>query len=115
MRHKYEDRLDAYQLAALAAVIEAGSFEAAAEHLFVTPSAVSQRIKALEHQVGQSWLCAKSQVGQHRQERRRTRRRCPRRCRRRSCTNAARAQRYRGLFERAHLAGVLAIGSRAEA
>jgi hypothetical protein len=41
------------QLAALAAVIEIGGFEAAAERLFVTPSAVSQRIKALEQRVGQ--------------------------------------------------------------
>jgi LysR family transcriptional regulator, chromosome initiation inhibitor len=46
-------RLDSQQLAALAAVIERGSFDAAAEHLHVTPSAVSQRIKALEQRVGQ--------------------------------------------------------------
>ncbi|BBZ35739.1 LysR family transcriptional regulator ArgP [Mycolicibacterium confluentis] len=45
-------RLDSGQLAALAAVIEHGSFEAAAAHLHVTPSAVSQRIKALEQRVG---------------------------------------------------------------
>jgi LysR family transcriptional regulator, chromosome initiation inhibitor len=49
----YETRLGADQLAALAAVIEFGSFEAAAEQLHVTPSAVSQRIKALEQRVGQ--------------------------------------------------------------
>ncbi|HEX9497612.1 MAG TPA: LysR family transcriptional regulator, partial [Mycobacterium sp.] len=36
-----------------AAVIERGSFDAAAERLHVTPSAVSQRIKALEQRVGQ--------------------------------------------------------------
>jgi LysR family transcriptional regulator, chromosome initiation inhibitor len=36
-----------------AAVIEHGSFEAAAARLHVTPSAVSQRIKALEQRVGQ--------------------------------------------------------------
>ena len=36
-----------------AAVIELGSFDAAAERLHVTPSAVSQRIKALEQRVGQ--------------------------------------------------------------
>ena len=46
-------RLDAPQLAAFAAVIELGSFDAAAERLHVTPSAISQRIKALEQRVGQ--------------------------------------------------------------
>lgn len=46
-------RIDAGQLAALAAVIEFGSFDAAAARLHVTPSAVSQRIKALEQRVGQ--------------------------------------------------------------
>jgi LysR family transcriptional regulator (chromosome initiation inhibitor) len=46
-------RLDGHQLAALAAVIELGSFDAAAEWLHVTPSAVSQRIKTLEQRVGQ--------------------------------------------------------------
>jgi LysR family transcriptional regulator (chromosome initiation inhibitor) len=45
--------LDEGRLAALAAVAEAGSFEAAARALHVTPSAVSQRIKALEQQAGQ--------------------------------------------------------------
>jgi LysR family transcriptional regulator (chromosome initiation inhibitor) len=45
--------LDSQQLAAFAAVIEEGSFDAAARRLQVTPSAVSQRIKALERQVGQ--------------------------------------------------------------
>jgi LysR family transcriptional regulator (chromosome initiation inhibitor) len=49
----YEKQLDGHQLAALAAVIEFGSFDAAAERLRVTPSAVSQRIKALEQRVGQ--------------------------------------------------------------
>src|SRR5262245_61266528 len=53
MRNEYEPRLDTDQLAALAAVIEFGSFDAAAERLHVTPSAVSQRIKALEQHVGQ--------------------------------------------------------------
>jgi LysR family transcriptional regulator (chromosome initiation inhibitor) len=51
-----EDRrstLEAHHLAALAAVIELGSFEAAAQSLHVTPSAVSQRIKSLEQRVGQ--------------------------------------------------------------
>jgi len=39
-------------LAALAAVDRSGSFEAAAATLAVTPSAISQRIKALEDRVG---------------------------------------------------------------
>jgi LysR family transcriptional regulator (chromosome initiation inhibitor) len=46
-------RLDGQQLAAFAAVIEEGSFDAAARRLQITPSAVSQRIKALEQSVGQ--------------------------------------------------------------
>ena len=41
------------QLAAFSAVIEEGSFEAAARQLCVTPSAISQRIKALEDRLGQ--------------------------------------------------------------
>lgn len=49
-------RLDAGQLAAFAAIVELGSFEAAADQLHVTPSAVSQRIKALEKHVGQVLL-----------------------------------------------------------
>lgn len=46
-------QIDGQQLAAFAAVIELGSFDAAAAKLHVTPSAVSQRIKALEQRVGQ--------------------------------------------------------------
>ncbi len=46
-------QIDGPQLAAFAAVIEHGSFDAAADHLHITPSAVSQRIKALEQRVGQ--------------------------------------------------------------
>ena len=46
-------QFDGQQLAAFAAVIEHGSFDAAADGLHVTPSAVSQRIKALEQHVGQ--------------------------------------------------------------
>jgi LysR family transcriptional regulator, chromosome initiation inhibitor len=46
-------QLDGQQLAAFAAVIEHGSFDAAAAGLHVTPSAISQRIKALEQRVGQ--------------------------------------------------------------
>jgi LysR family transcriptional regulator (chromosome initiation inhibitor) len=53
MRHDSGARLDAHQLAALAAVVESGSFDAAAEWLHVTPSAISQRIKTLEQRVGQ--------------------------------------------------------------
>jgi LysR family transcriptional regulator (chromosome initiation inhibitor) len=45
--------VDAVQLATFQAVVETGSFEAAARQLHVTPSAVSQRIKALERSVGQ--------------------------------------------------------------
>jgi LysR family transcriptional regulator (chromosome initiation inhibitor) len=45
--------LDSTQLATFAAVVDEGSFEAAARALHVTPSAVSQRIKALEQAVGQ--------------------------------------------------------------
>src|SRR6202163_1433259 len=48
-----ETRLGADQLAALAAVIKHGSFDAAAEQLHITPSAVSQRIKELEQRVAQ--------------------------------------------------------------
>jgi len=46
-------QVDGQQLAAFAAVIELGSFDAAAERLHVTPSAISQRVKALEQRVGQ--------------------------------------------------------------
>jgi LysR family transcriptional regulator (chromosome initiation inhibitor) len=45
--------LDPAQLTTFAAVVSEGSFEAAARSLHVTPSAVSQRIKALEQAVGQ--------------------------------------------------------------
>lgn len=41
------------QLAAFATVLEEASFEAAARRLSLTPSAVSQRIKALEDRLGQ--------------------------------------------------------------
>ena len=41
------------QLAALVAIADHGTFDAAARHLHVTPSAVSQRIRALESAVGQ--------------------------------------------------------------
>lgn len=45
-------QLDSRQLAAFAAVLREGSFEAAARALHVTPSAISQRIKALEDRLG---------------------------------------------------------------
>ena len=41
------------QLAAFTAVLAEGSFDAAARRLSITPSAVSQRIKALEDRLGQ--------------------------------------------------------------
>lgn len=47
------DGLDSTQLRTLAAVVSEGSFEAAARLLHITPSAVSQRVKALEETVGQ--------------------------------------------------------------
>ncbi|MDC7120698.1 LysR family transcriptional regulator ArgP [Cellulomonas fimi] len=43
---------DAEHLRTLATVVDEGSFDAAARALHVTPSAVSQRIRALEQQVG---------------------------------------------------------------
>ena len=45
-------KFDPNQLAALAAVLRLGTFDAAAHSLSVTPSAVSQRVKALEERVG---------------------------------------------------------------
>lgn len=61
-------RIDGQQLTAFAAVVEAGSFDAAAERLHITPSAVSQRVKALEQRVGQVLVvrekpCAATQAG----------------------------------------------------
>lgn len=44
--------LDPAHLAALAAIHRRGSFELAAAELHVTPSAVSQRLKALEERIG---------------------------------------------------------------
>jgi LysR family transcriptional regulator (chromosome initiation inhibitor) len=46
-------RMDPVALATLSAVVEEGTFERAAARLHVTPSAVSQRIRALEQSVGQ--------------------------------------------------------------
>ena len=45
-------QIDSRQLAAFAAVLREGSFDAAARALHLTPSAVSQRIKALEERLG---------------------------------------------------------------
>ncbi|MDQ2088298.1 LysR family transcriptional regulator ArgP [Marimonas arenosa] len=45
-------QFDSRQLAALSAILRLGSFEAAAGALGVTQSAISQRVKALEEQVG---------------------------------------------------------------
>lgn len=45
-------RLDPAHLAALAAIVRQGSFDAAAGQLGVTASAISQRIKALEERMG---------------------------------------------------------------
>lgn len=47
---------DRAQLEALAAAVAEGSFESAARRLHVTPSAISQRIKALEASVGRVLL-----------------------------------------------------------
>lgn len=44
--------IDPIQLAALGAILRLGSFEAAAGALGVTPSAISQRLKALEERMG---------------------------------------------------------------
>ncbi|MBM6550747.1 LysR family transcriptional regulator ArgP [Marinomonas ostreistagni] len=57
------------QLAAFAAVIEATSFEGAAQRLHVTPSAISQRVKALEDRLGQVLVvrqlpCRPTEAGQ---------------------------------------------------
>lgn len=49
-------KTDNAQLAAFAAALQEGSFEAAARKLNVTPSAVSQRIKLLEERLGQVLL-----------------------------------------------------------
>jgi LysR family transcriptional regulator (chromosome initiation inhibitor) len=61
--------MDAVQLATFQSVIDEGSFEAAARTLHVTPSAVSQRIKALEQTVGQVLVrrvkpCEPTEAGQ---------------------------------------------------
>lgn len=49
-------KLDLAQLRALSTAVSEGTFEAAARHLHVTPSAISQRIKALENATGRVLL-----------------------------------------------------------
>lgn len=49
-------QFDPQHLAALSAILSRGSFEAAAAVLSVTPSAISQRIKALEDGIGTSLI-----------------------------------------------------------
>lgn len=57
------------QLAAFAAVLDEGSFDGAARRLSLTPSAISQRIKALEDRLGQILIlrripCEATEAGQ---------------------------------------------------
>ncbi len=49
-------QFETHHLSALASVLRRGSFEAAASDLSVTPSAISQRIKALEDRIGTSLI-----------------------------------------------------------
>lgn len=61
--------LDARKTQALLAVFDTGSFEAAAQELHLTPSAVSQRISALEQELGTPLVirakpCRPSNAGQ---------------------------------------------------
>ncbi|HEY3504214.1 MAG TPA: LysR family transcriptional regulator ArgP [Actinocatenispora sp.] len=55
--------VDLPQLRALAAAVDEGSFDAAARALSVTPSAVSQRIKALEAAAGQVLVLRTKPIG----------------------------------------------------
>lgn len=60
--------IDTKSLVALAAVLRHGSFEAAANELSVTPSAISQRVKNLEEQLGAVLIqrghpCTATEVG----------------------------------------------------
>lgn len=47
-------KIDAQLAATVAAVVDEGSFEAAARRLHITQSAVSQRVKAVEQQIGRA-------------------------------------------------------------
>jgi LysR family transcriptional regulator (chromosome initiation inhibitor) len=53
---------DHHHLAAYLAVLETGRFESAAMLLHVTPSAISQRIRALEEQLGQVLLIRRTPI-----------------------------------------------------
>lgn len=55
--------IDPRQLEALAAVVESGGFEKAAQRLFITQSAVSQRIRQLEDALGQPVVTRTTPVG----------------------------------------------------
>ncbi|TCP12099.1 LysR family transcriptional regulator (chromosome initiation inhibitor) [Crenobacter luteus] len=55
--------LDPKHLEALAAVVDSGGFDKAAERLFITQSAVSQRIRQLEERLGQPVLTRTLPVG----------------------------------------------------
>jgi LysR family transcriptional regulator (chromosome initiation inhibitor) len=55
--------LDPKQLEALAAVVESGGFDKASERLFITQSAVSQRIRQLEDRLGQPVVTRTTPVG----------------------------------------------------
>ena len=62
-------QLDSAQLTALASILRLGSFDAAAAALGVTPSAISQRLKALEDRVGATLVlrgqpCTPTPLGQ---------------------------------------------------
>ena len=62
-------QIDSRQLAAFAAVLREGSFDAAARALHITPSAVSQRIKLLELRLGRVLIrraspCSATDAGQ---------------------------------------------------
>ena len=61
-------QFDPNHLAALSAILRCGSFEQAAAELAVTPSAISQRIKALEEKVGSALIlrgspCTGTEIG----------------------------------------------------
>ena len=51
------------QLRAFMAVLEEGSFEAAGRKLYITTSAISQRIKALEDRLGQVLVLRQPPLG----------------------------------------------------
>lgn len=58
--------IDFSQLRTFAAVLDEGTFDGAAAVLRITPSAVSQRIKALEQHVGRSCYAAPALCRPHR-------------------------------------------------